>query len=165
MSHRSLITAVSGAAGMLAIAGILALTLNTGEHSSAGMHADDPPHTPTEVSFAAPSSEPNPDVESLISGIIDARQRKDRDALARALARTAGKTAPSEEDKHAAYRYFLWGSVDRLWTRIEDAWSEESYVISYDDDMAFAIFKTGGALGEVRLDFERHGNSWYWSGN
>lgn len=157
-SLHPLLALIAGAAILLAAAGIVSLSLLWDDAAAAPQIPDAP-----QVQFTTPQSPPNATVEGLVEGILEARRQQDRAWLAGALARMANKATPSDEDLHAAYRGFLWDSMDRFWARIDKAWKDETYAVQQDSDSARVVFKTGGALGEVALNFERHNDCWYLS--
>ncbi len=166
---------LGGIAGVVALAGAVALTVL--DRNAPVPRAIAPSATPAQQAPptqgtqqvappAAPSTHPfnNSSVETLLDGTFKARERSDRAWLARALLSTAGRQQLNQDDLHAAHRQFLWVNVERIWLRLAQAWAGNSYSVTYDDTRAHATFKVGGALGEVRIDFTRVGNGWYFEG-
>jgi hypothetical protein len=164
------------------VAGLIAALAVVGLALSSRSEAEPPPAPPSVITFAqqeelepqaqeqpsgfAESEHPlsNRTVEDLLAGVIDARKRDDRAWLARSLSSTTSRKNLTQDDLHTAFRQFLWVSVSRLWMRVETAWAERKYTVTYDGEGARATFEVGGALGEVWFDFVRVGDGWFFAG-
>lgn len=102
--------------------------------------------------------------EELFEGILAARAREDRPALARCMASLAEKPTLDLQDAHYAYRNFLWRSIQPRWQRLEAAWQEGAWSLLTEEaapDRARLVFQVGGSLGEDFLPLVRLDGRWY----
>lgn len=170
--------------GMLActtaMAGILALTI-PGLGKAEEPAATPPQPEPVATSPVAPA-EPAPlnnvsppaaestwrlgnlSVIELMEGAIAARERNDLAYLARCMESSIGKQSLVEDDLLAAHRQFTWRSTNAMWNHVLRSWNERTYEVVEDGESAELVMQVGGSLGELRLQFVRNGNSWYFAG-
>lgn len=129
------------------------------------LQPDPEPEKPFVSPEAAESEFPrlNRTVLDVMEGMWLARERNDLAWLARTLESTARKDKLNEDDLHAAHRQFTWRSTDAMWAKARESWINQTYEVVDNGDTAELVLQVGGAMGEMRFQFVRINDGWYFA--